>query len=361
MRQTARPATLRRLLVEFVFVALRAPGTEWYLLRRNMAESDGKPASSPLSTEEADRLSEKFKPSWEAEPQPRILPKVEPTVKMSRPSRSSRPEDRADRQRRADGENRADHQGRADREDRADRQRRAERENRADDRRGKPKPQLGKQTLLGVAVPLPLAPWEGATRGSAPDDLHGELPTNPVPSPPQQAQPIEPPQQAQPIEPPQQAQPIEPPQQAQPIEPPQQAQPIEPPQQAQPIEPPQQAQPIEPPPKSSPSGMGEKYVPKEAGAPPIVLTDEVKRAEANARAQLAAEHRARSAPTLLKLKAVDLQPKTASSDDEADFAPPRKRLGIWIGLGVGVCAAIIGLWPSCAVETPRRRSHRRSQ
>ena len=43
-----------------------------------MAESDGKPASSPLSTEEADRLSEKFKPSWEAEPDPPTIPKVDP-------------------------------------------------------------------------------------------------------------------------------------------------------------------------------------------------------------------------------------------------------------------------------------------
>ena len=73
---------MRRLHVEFVFVALRAPGAEWYLLQHNMAESDGKPASSPLSTEEADRLSEKFKPSWEAEPEPPTVPKVEPPVRI---------------------------------------------------------------------------------------------------------------------------------------------------------------------------------------------------------------------------------------------------------------------------------------
>src|SRR6185503_7331622 len=174
-----------------------------------MAESDGKPASSPLSTEEADRLSEKFKPSWEAEPEPPTVPKVEP-----------------------------------------------------------PK-NFGKQTLLGIAAPIPSPPPEKPP-SSAPDDLDWELPTNPAPSP---------------------------------------------------IE---EAQAIEPPPKSNPSGIGQTYKPKDTDAPAIVLTDEVKRAEEHARRQLEAEHRSRSAPTVLKFKAVDVLQKAAPGDGEPPaYEPPK--------------------------------------
>jgi hypothetical protein len=243
-----------------------------------MAESDGKPASSPISTEEADRLSEKFKPSWETEPEPPTVPRVEPPVRIE-PTISVEPPVKIEPTINVEPPVKIEPTVSAEPAVKI--------EPTIDV--GAPKPHLGKQTLLGVAVPLPAAPPEAATRANAPDDLDWELPTNPAPSPIQEAPPIE------------------------------------------------------PPPKSSPSGMGEKYVPKETGAPPIVLTDEVKQAEEHARAQLAAEHRARSAPTLLKLKAIDVQPKVASSDDDADFAPPRKSLGVWIGLGVGVCAAIIGV------------------
>jgi hypothetical protein len=141
---------------------------------------------------------------------------------------------------------------------------------------------------LGVAVPIPSPPLADAPN-KAPDDLDWEVPANPVPSAVDEA-----------------------------------------------------ASAVEPPPKSNPSGIGEKYVPKEAGAPPIVLKEEVKRAEEQARAELAAEHRARSAPTVLKFKAIEVPKK--ETDDEFElypFGPPKRRLGVWIGLAAGLLALVL--------------------
>jgi hypothetical protein len=164
-----------------------------------------------------------------------------------------------------------------------------------------PKPLL-KQTLVGLSMPLPSAPPAGALSGNPPDDLDWELPTNPVPSPLEELKPEE-------------------------------------------VRPAEPAIDVEPPPKSSPSGVGQTYKPKDADAPAIILTDEVKRAEETARAQLVAEHKARSAPTVLKFKAVDVQPKVALDDDDLpDFVPAKKGLGVWLGLGAGALSvAVIGI------------------
>ena len=242
-RRSREPAVkstkARRSGFELEFRALHAPGSEWYLLRRNMAESDGKPASSPLSTEEADRLSEKFKPSWEAEPEPPTVPKAEPpTVPKVEPPKN-----------------------------------------------------FGKQTLLGIAAPIPEPPKAAEPPSKAPDDLDWELPTSPAPT-----EPVE-------------------------------------------------AAPIEPPPKSNPSGVGQTYVPKDVDAPAIVLKEEVKRAEERALAQLDAEHKARSAPTVLKFKAIESPQKAAVEElDPEVFRTPKRGMGVWIGLGAGALSvALIGI------------------
>jgi len=81
------------------------------------------------------------------------------------------------------------------------------------------------------------------------------------------------------------------------------------------------------PPESKPSGIGEKYIPKEEGAPPVVLNDDVRAAELGAQAQLEAQHRARRAPTIARLKAIEL-PSTL-----VDAEPPlaRRKSGIgWL-------------------------------
>jgi hypothetical protein len=150
---------------------------------------------------------------------------------------------------------------------------------------------VGKATLLGVAVPIPSPPQTEAPN-KAPDDLDWELPTNPVASPFEEA-----------------------------------------------------AAAVEPPPKSNPSGIGEKYVPKDVNAPAIVLKEDVKRAEERARAELAAEHRARSAPTVLKFKAIEVAKNDDSDELEpSPFGPPKRRLGVWIGLGAGALSlALIGV------------------
>lgn len=75
------------------------------------------------------------------------------------------------------------------------------------------------------------------------------------------------------------------------------------------------------PPESKPSGIGEKYVPKEEGAPPVVLNEDVRVAELGAQAERDAQHRARRAPTIARLKAIELP---TSLDAAEPFAPPPK-------------------------------------
>jgi hypothetical protein len=103
-------------------------------------------------------------------------------------------------------------------------------------------------------------------------------------------------------------------------------------------------------PDSKPSGIGEKYVPKEEGAPPVVLDQAVQAAELGAQAVLEAQHRARRAPTIARLKVVELpEPPVA----ENPFVSPKQGNGRFIALAVGVLVlvAVTGL-----VLSARRKS-----
>jgi hypothetical protein len=274
-----------------------------------MAESDGKPASSPLSTEEADRLSEQIKPSWEAEPDPPTIPRVEPptlpaadppTMPRVEPVAKVEPAPVAKVEPAPVAKVGPTPVGKVEPVPVAKVEpvpvtkvepmpiAKVEPAPIAKLEQAKP---LLKQTLLGISAPIPSPPPADAPN-KAPDDLDWELSTNPVPSPIEDAAPA-----------------------------------------------------IEPPPKSNPSGLGEKYVPKDTNAPAIVLKEEVKRAEEYARAELAAEHRARSAPTVLKFKAIEVPKKEATDElEELPFGAPKRRLGVWIGLGAGVASiALIGI------------------
>lgn len=96
------------------------------------------------------------------------------------------------------------------------------------------------------------------------------------------------------------------------------------------------------PPPSKPSGIGEKYVPKEEGAPPVVLNEDVKAAEIGAQAALEAQHRARRAPTILRMKAADIpvpSAPVAEGDEDVPFAPRRSGgTGKLVVLGLVVAA-----------------------
>ena len=92
-------------------------------------------------------------------------------------------------------------------------------------------------------------------------------------------------------------------------------------------------------PDSKPSGVGEKYVPKDEGAPPVVLNEDVQAAERRAQAALEAQHRARRAPTIARLKVVEL-PETLASPEP--FVPPKKGNGRFIALAVGVVVLVAG-------------------
>jgi hypothetical protein len=88
------------------------------------------------------------------------------------------------------------------------------------------------------------------------------------------------------------------------------------------------------PPESKPSGIGQKYIPKEEGAPLVVLGEDVQAAEMGARVELEAEHRRRRAPTLLKMKVVDV-PVATPVEDVPDFARPRRKgIGLVVFLGI---------------------------
>jgi hypothetical protein len=97
------------------------------------------------------------------------------------------------------------------------------------------------------------------------------------------------------------------------------------------------------PPESKPSGIGEKYVPKEIGAPPVVLDADVQAAEMGARAQLEAAHHARRAPTIVRLKAFDI-PAPPAAVSEEELRPKRGRVGALVGFGViGVLLVAAGI------------------
>jgi hypothetical protein len=104
-----------------------------------------------------------------------------------------------------------------------------------------------------------------------------------------------------------------------------------------------------------PTGIAKPYVPKEADAPPIVLTPEVRAAEAEAEAHIEAVHRARRAPTI-RARAGEISSPVAASppvaappvesvdlgDDDLAFlqqAKPKRRGLVVIALVVVVAAA----------------------
>jgi hypothetical protein len=122
------------------------------------------------------------------------------------------------------------------------------------------------------------------------------------------------------------------------------------------------------PPESKPSGIGQKYVPRDQGAPAIVLNDEVQRTEAQARATMEAQHRARSAPTIAKMPAARASAPTEPAEfaDEDTVTHRRKRgRGVWVALalltlGGGVALAALRLrtpeLPAPAAKSPVEKS-----
>lgn len=88
------------------------------------------------------------------------------------------------------------------------------------------------------------------------------------------------------------------------------------------------------PPESKPSGIGQKYKPKDEGAPAVVLGADVQATESGARLTLEAEHRSRRAPTIVRMNAFDL-PSAPAHVPEPEFAVPRKRsFGMVVALGL---------------------------
>jgi hypothetical protein len=100
----------------------------------------------------------------------------------------------------------------------------------------------------------------------------------------------------------------------------------------------------EPPPDSKPSGVGQKYVPKEEGAPAVMLGADVQAAESGTQLQIEAEHRARRAPTILRMQAFDLPPPGASAPVDAElFAPRRSRFGVVAIAGLVLAGGALAL------------------
>ncbi len=153
-----------------------------------------------------------------------------------------------------------------------------------------------KPTLVGTAPPTPAV--QGATEPAPAEDLDWEVSTNPLPEAEASVQEAEAPVQIE-------------------------------------VE--------ELPPESKPSGIGQKYIPKEEGAPAVVLGAEVQAAESTERAKLEVEHRSRRAPTIIRMNAFEL-PKEAAPAPEPELSVPRKRnVGMMAALGVlvlGAAAAI---------------------
>jgi len=116
---------------------------------------------------------------------------------------------------------------------------------------------------------------------------------------------------------------------------------------------------VEAPPDSKPSGIGQKYVPKEEGAPAVMLGPEVQAAESGQSALLEAEHRARRAPTIVRMQAFDLPPSVAQPGAaELEFpAPRRSRAGVIVAasaaLLIGIAVLALTLGQSSAPDTPQ--------
>lgn len=111
---------------------------------------------------------------------------------------------------------------------------------------------------------------------------------------------------------------------------------------------------VDAPPDSKPSGIGQKYVPKEEGAPAVMLGPEVAAAESGQSARLEAEHRARRAPTMVRMQAFDLPPPVAQpAQPELEFPTPRRsRAGIIIAAGAALLIGVAVLALTVASSAP---------
>jgi hypothetical protein len=313
-----------------------------------MAEGNAnRPAPETLTTEDVDRLSERFKPSWETEPQNAPQP-ARPALKHTMLGGGTAPAAPLAPPGAAPAAPVSPPPGAAPA---------------AAPVAAKPmatvsvgkegietaKPVMRHPTLVGIA-PQAIRQVSGAPQ-AAPDDLDWELPAGERPEPPsdmaQTARIVKAPEAAPKAE----ASRI---QQVQP-EPPKGAPVVA----APPVAPaatPSRTDADEPmaidveelPPKSQPSGIGEKYVPRDANAPAVVLNDEVARTEAQARANVEAQHRARSALTIAKMPAVRVPGQAPVTDfvDEDTVSHRRKGgRGVWVvlallTLGGGTAAAV---------------------
>jgi len=279
-----RSALAEQVLEGVVRCATRVPdGT---LRSGYMAESDaGRRGADALSTEEAERLSERFRPSWEDDPP--TVPR-EPLVVPQRPAPAAQAEP----------------------------------------------PRVRRPTLVG------LSPAEGRN-APPPDELDWEPPTNPLPSAsPPAPGPLPAAGAAAPT--PSSPEPSSSSATTVRLTAADTAAATAPPPSAD-TEPGVTIDVEELPPDSKPSGIGEKYVPKEIGAPPVMLDADVQAAEMGARAELEAAHRARRAPTIVRMKAFDIPaPSAAVSEDE--LRPKRGRVGALVGFGViGVLLVAAGV------------------
>lgn len=310
-----------------------------------MAEGNAnRPAPDDLTTEDVDRLSERFKPSWETEAQPApqaTRPVLKQTMLGGTAPAAPLPTARAAPPAAASPPAAAPAPVAA---------RPLTTVTVGTSGVEAPKNQVRHATLVGIA-PQAIRQVSGAPQ-TAPDDLDWELPEGEQPEPPsdmaQTARIVRAPE----VSPPKaEASRI---QQVQPEQP--KAAPViavvapvvtasaQAPAPAQ-APPPAAAEADEPmaidveelPPKSQPSGIGEKYVPRDQNAPAVVLNAEVERTEAQARATIEAQHRARSAPTIAKMPAVRVAAQAAITEfaDEDTVSHRRKsKHGVWVVLAL---------------------------
>jgi hypothetical protein len=87
------------------------------------------------------------------------------------------------------------------------------------------------------------------------------------------------------------------------------------------------------PPESKPSGIGQTYVPRDRDAPAVVLKEDVQRTEAQARAYIEAQHRARSAPTIARMPAVRVAADLPAADEDT-LVSRKSRKGLWVTITV---------------------------
>jgi hypothetical protein len=295
-----------------------------------MAETDAdRPAAGAVTTEEADRLSEQFRPSWEEDP-PTVKrdPAPRPTANVSAPvprapvlsvtgPKPAPPKPSPAQTLEPTGPKPAVPPGGATTAPAA------------------PFALTNKRgPLLGVSTPnAPTGGGAPVARGQGADDLDWEVPASATPSPAQAAAVA--PIVATPAASPPGVMATGPATTAAPLRGPDETQPLPAVKQPSPtlkVTPPDddeldvQVDVEELPPESKPSGIGQKYIPKEEGAPPVVLGEDVRAAEVGARVELEAEHRRRRAPTILKMKALEA-PIAAPVESTPDFAAPRRRGG----------------------------------